>query len=156
MMAVSVAVVIESGAALTLRIRAAGPDPDQKYGRRWARDAGATVGASVGLSDQIALRDGDAALDAATLAGTDLLLLDERSWAQLSSDEQASVLTAVEQGMGLLLRVTGAVDRPKLDRALLPKGRGWVCFAPNYRLSPKATFPLHMARIRSLWGRPGR
>ena len=107
---VSVAVVIESGAALTLRIRAAGPDPDQKYWRRWARDAGATVGASVGLSDQIALRDGDAALDAAMLAATDLLLLDERSWAQLSSDEQASVLTAVEQGMGLLLRVTGAVD----------------------------------------------
>ena len=25
--------------------------------------------------------------------------------------------------------VIGAVDRPKLDRARLPKGRGWVCFA---------------------------
>ena len=30
--------------------------------------------------------------------------------------------------------------------------RGWVCFAPNYRLSPKATFPDHLVDVKRALG----
>ncbi|MDB5971704.1 MAG: hypothetical protein JWQ90_4154 [Hydrocarboniphaga sp.] len=105
-----VPVVFRGGAALSMLLRAAGPDPDQKYWRRWARDAGVKLSATIALSDGLMLRDGDVVLDAAALAATDLLVLDERSWAALSADEKAAVLGAVDQGLGLLLRVTGAVE----------------------------------------------
>lgn len=105
-----VPVVFRSGAALRLLLRAAGPDPDQKYWRRWAADAGASVAATIGLSDGLALHAGDAAINAATLAAADLVVLDERSWAALAADEKSALLAAVDQGLGLLLRVTGAVD----------------------------------------------
>jgi len=106
----SVPVVFRSGAALTMLLRAAGPDPDQKYWRRWASDAGVRLAASIGLSDGLSLHAGDAALDVASLAAADLLVLDERSWAALSADQKSAVLAAVDQGLGLLLRVTGSVD----------------------------------------------
>lgn len=38
-----------------------------------------------------------------------------------------------EQGRPLMLRLAS---------------RGWVCFAPNYRLSPKATFPDHLVDVK--------
>lgn len=106
----SVPVVFRSGAALTMLLRAAGPDPDQKYWRRWARDAGVKLSASIGLSEGLALHDGSVALDAGSLSPVDLVVLDERSWAALSADEKAALLGAIDQGLGLLLRVTGPVD----------------------------------------------
>lgn len=105
-----VPVTFRSGAALTMLLRAAGPDPDQKYWRRWASDAGVKLAASIGLSDNIALRDGSVAFDITALAAADLVVLDERSWAALTAEEKAAVLVAVDQGLGLLLRVTGPVD----------------------------------------------
>jgi hypothetical protein len=106
----SVPVVFRSGATLTMLLRAAGPDPDQKYWRRWASDAGVKLAASIGLSDGLSLHAGEARFDTASLAAADLVLLDERSWAALSADEKSALLGAVDQGLGLLLRVTGPVD----------------------------------------------
>jgi hypothetical protein len=106
----SVPVVFRGGAALTMLLRAAGPDPDQKYWRRWASDAGVKLAAAIALSESLALRDGDVVLDAATLANADLLVLDERTWTALTADEKSALLAAVDQGLGVLLRVTGAVD----------------------------------------------
>jgi hypothetical protein len=103
-------VVFRGGAALSMLLRAAGPDPDQKYWRRWARDAGVKLSASIGLSDNLMLRDGSVVFDAASLAAADLVVLDERSWAALSADQKAALLVAIDQGLGLLLRVTGPVD----------------------------------------------
>ena len=44
--------------------------------------------------------------------------------------------------------IVGKVERPKLDRALLPKGRGWVCFAsadPAHRIGSCARTPRECA-----------
>jgi acetyl esterase/lipase len=44
--------------------------------------------------------------------------------------------------------VTGSKDRQGLPLMLLLAARGWVCVAPNYRLSPKATFPDHLVDVK--------
>ncbi len=52
--------------------------------------------------------DGAVALDAASLARSDLLLLDERSLAALSAGQLAAVRQALRDGLGVLLRSAGA------------------------------------------------
>ncbi len=143
--------VVDGGVALKALLRAAAPSPELKYWRRWALDAGVELQASIGLSDGLALRDGDAALTPDALAKTDFTVIDERSWLALPPDEKAALLAAVEQGMGLLLRVTAqpdaavvadwtalgfslqAQDQPhgaSLDRALAMHDRQSFSFAP--------------------------
>src|SRR5690606_11799792 len=39
-----------------------------------------------------------------------LVVIDERAWALLAAAERAALRHAVEQGLGLLLRITGPVD----------------------------------------------
>ncbi|PTT36868.1 hypothetical protein DBR33_18885, partial [Stenotrophomonas sp. HMWF022] len=56
----------------------------------------------------LSLGDGNVALDAATLARSDLLLLDERSLAALGAGQMAAVRQALRDGLGLLVRSTGA------------------------------------------------
>ncbi|WP_426162924.1 carboxypeptidase regulatory-like domain-containing protein [Sandarakinorhabdus sp. DWP1-3-1] len=83
--------------------------PDLKYLRRWASDAGLNLTASIAAGAGLDIGDAPARLDAGTLARTDLLVLDERSWGTLSGGQRGSVLAAVRGGMGLVLRVTGPV-----------------------------------------------
>lgn len=108
-----VAVVVRAGTAMSLMIRAGAPDPELKYLRRWARDAGLTLNSRLDLSEALSMHEGSAAgegtLDAATLAGVDLLVTDERAWERMSEAEKAALRAAVDGGMGLLLRVTGPI-----------------------------------------------
>jgi hypothetical protein len=85
--------------------------PDLKYLRRWAKDAGVQLGASIAAGSSLDVGDTPPRVDAGSLAGLDLLILDERSWAAMPAASRASVLAAVRGGLGLLLRVTG----PLLD-----------------------------------------
>lgn len=96
---------IEAGTPLRLLLWSGGPDPDLKYLQRWALDAGHTVKARTSLSRGLAQQRGDAGLDAASLAETDVLVIDERAWAQLDKAARARVLAAVDEGLGLLLRL---------------------------------------------------
>lgn len=94
--------------------------PDLKYLRRWATDAGITIGTSVAAGNGLDIGDAPPRLDAATLARHDLLVLDERSWATVGLAGRAQVLAAVRGGLGLLLRVTGPVpDATRRDWAAL-------------------------------------
>lgn len=101
---------VGAGDATRLRLVAGGPDPDVKYLRRWAADAGVALTSRIALSTDLALRQGDAALDAASLADTDLVVVDERAWAALGATEKTALAAAVDAGLGLLLRVTGPLD----------------------------------------------
>ncbi|WP_439638458.1 hypothetical protein [Nevskia sp.] len=103
---------IEPGERLSLAYRAATPDADAKYLRRWAQDAGLEVRYRAGLSEGVALNaDGlapaEVALTAASLARLDLLVIDERAWAALAAGERTALLAAVDGGLGLLLKLTG-------------------------------------------------
>lgn len=102
--------LIEPGERLSLRYRAGTPDADAKYWRRWAQDAGLDVAYRAGLSEAMALSSDDpaaAALTPEALAASDLVVIDERAWEALSADETSALLTAVDGGLGLLLKLTG-------------------------------------------------
>ena len=88
-------VAVGSGTALRLLVLAGAPDPDLKFLRRWASDAGAALDSRIGLSDGIAQVQGTPMLDAAALARTDVAILDERSWAALDGPARATLRTAV-------------------------------------------------------------
>lgn len=101
------------GAAPRVLLLAATPSPDTKYLRRWAVDAGLALEARVDLAPRLPQRRGSPTLDAATLAELDLLIVDERSWAQLANLQDA-LRAALRDGLGLLVRVTGPVSAATL------------------------------------------
>ena len=104
-----VALASHSGDSLRTRVVAGAPDAELKYLRRWIVDAGHALGSQIALSRGIEQRQSAANLDPATLAETDLLIVDERAWAGLPLSARQAVRSAVESGMGLLLRVTGPI-----------------------------------------------
>ena len=93
---------------LRLLVRASAPGPELKYLRRWATDAGLRVQVQADTGAGLSVGDGAVALDAATLARSDLLLLDERSLAALSAGQLTAVRQALRNGLGVLLRSAGA------------------------------------------------
>jgi hypothetical protein len=98
-----------------LLLRSGGPDPELKFLRRWAADNGATLQATIDLGSGMQAGDPPFALDARTLAGNDVLILDDRSWNGLGRASRDRVLAAVRDGMGLLLRASA----PLTDRDAL-------------------------------------
>jgi hypothetical protein len=102
-------VVVEDGDAMRLLVLAGAPDPELKYLRRWAEDAGVELTSRIGLSDGILMQDGRAALTAEALAKTDLVLVDERAWKELDAGAKSRLADAAREGLGLFLRVTGPV-----------------------------------------------
>ncbi len=89
-----------------LLLRSGGPDPELKFLRRWAADNGATLRATIDLGAGVQAGDPAFALDTRTLTETDVLILDDRSWNGLGGASRTNVLTAVNNGLGLLLRAT--------------------------------------------------
>lgn len=99
---------------LRVLLLAAAPSPELKYLRRWALDAGVDLASRIDAAPGLGLRRGENRLDAATLAGIDLLVLDERSWPQ--ADAQRRVLRdAIAGGLGVLVRITGPVPARVAD-----------------------------------------
>ncbi len=95
-------------APLRLLVRASAPGPELKYLRRWAADAGIRVQVQADTGAGLSIGDGPVSIDAASLAHTDLLLLDERSLAALSAGQLAAVRQALRDGIGVLVRSAGA------------------------------------------------
>ena len=110
----SIPLPIDARPTLTVRalLLAAAPSPELKFLRRWALDAGVDFASRIALSPGIAQRRGAPVVDAATLAQLDLLIVDERSWPQIASQE--ALRDAIGNGLGLLIRITGPVP----DRVL--------------------------------------
>ncbi|PZT06775.1 hypothetical protein [Stenotrophomonas maltophilia] len=95
-------------APLRLQVRASAPGPELKYLRRWAADAGIRVQVQADTGAGLSVGDGALPLDAASLARSDLLLLDERSLAVLNAAQLAAVRQALREGLGVLVRSAGA------------------------------------------------
>jgi hypothetical protein len=100
-------VAVLPGDALRVVVLAGAPDPELKYLRRWATDAGIELASRIVLSDGVAMQEGSAALDAGALANTDLVIVDERAWKGLDAATKTALEYATRNGLGLLLRVTG-------------------------------------------------
>lgn len=86
------------------------PSPELKYLRRWATDAGLSPHAQIALGGGLRTGDAPVAFDAATLAGFDLVVLDERAWQSLDAAQYDALRAAVSEGLGVLLRVTGPLS----------------------------------------------
>lgn len=98
-----------AGQPLKILLLAGAPDPELKYLRRWAADAGIALDSRIALTDGVALTEGRLAFDAGALGGADLAIVDERAWAALDAQRKQALRDAVREGLGLLLRVTGPV-----------------------------------------------
>ncbi|MGH8054739.1 MAG: carboxypeptidase regulatory-like domain-containing protein [Stenotrophomonas sp.] len=105
-----VPVRVRAVAAPALRLLAAAPGPELKYLQRWAADSGATLQTGIQVGGGVQLGDAPAALDTSSLAKLDLLLLDERRLAALSSAQRSSIGNAMRAGLGVLVRMTGPLD----------------------------------------------
>lgn len=88
-------------------VLAGAPGAEINLLRRWARAAGIDLAVGVDLGAGVQLNEGAPALTRASLAQTDLLVIDDRRWEALDPSERAAAIGAVEAGMGLLLRPTG-------------------------------------------------
>jgi hypothetical protein len=98
---------IEAQGGPRVILLAGAPGPEPKFLRRWATDAGVAMRARMSAGGGIQLGDAPVALALATLAATDLVVVDERAWALLGGGERAAIVGAVRGGMGLMLRPTG-------------------------------------------------
>jgi hypothetical protein len=88
---------------------AGAPGPEMNFLRRWAELAGVDLTVAIDLGAGVRIGEAASPLNSANLASTDLLILDDRSWETLEVSRRGLVTQAVEDGMGLLLRPTGAL-----------------------------------------------
>lgn len=113
-------IIIVQGHALKVLSLSGGPNPELKYLRRWAIDAGVDLQSQIKLSPGMQINNAAIAINTSSLREVDLLMLDERAWSTMSRNGKQSVIDALRGGMGLLLRITGPLtgtDRNEL-RAL--------------------------------------
>lgn len=101
-------------AAPSLLVLAGAPDPELKYLRRWAMDAGVGLHTRISVGAGLVLGDAPVALDDETLRRFDAVLLDTRSLQALGDAELGALTAAIRNGLGVLLR---------LDAPLSPTAR---------------------------------
>ncbi len=89
-------------------LMAGAPGPEVKYLRRWARDAGLGLQSQVSVGGGVQLGDAPIAINAANLGRFDLVILDERAWSALGDSQRAALNDAINNGLGVLLRMTAA------------------------------------------------
>ncbi len=89
---------------------AGGPNPELKYLRRWASDAGIALESRVELGSGMQIQTANSTLSAASLRELDLLILDERAWSTMSASNKNAVLESLNAGLGVLLRITGSLS----------------------------------------------
>ena len=99
-----------AGTPHRLWLVAGAPGPELRALRRWAVDAGLELHSQMALGAGVSIGDGQRPINAATLAETDLLVLDERAWRALGPRGRATVQAATGDGLGVLLRLTGPLS----------------------------------------------
>lgn len=93
-----------------VRVLAGAPGAETKFLRRWAGDAGIDLRVDIDVGAGIQLGDGRMALTRASLAEVDLVVIDDRRWESLGAGERSSLISAISEGLGLLLRPTGSLS----------------------------------------------
>lgn len=110
-------VVVGPAAPRRMLLLAGAPGAEVKFLRRWARDAGVDLRTSIALGGGVQMGDA-VAWDADTLAGFDLVVLDERALQALGATRFAALRAAVRDGLGVLVRITGPLDATARARLL--------------------------------------
>lgn len=108
---------VQAQAMPRVLLLAGAPNPEVKYLRRWARDAGIPLQARMPVGGGVQLGDVPIALDKDALGRFDIVVLDERALASLGAGQRAALDGAVRNGLGVLVRVTATLsegDRQRL------------------------------------------
>ncbi len=87
-----------------------GPNPELKYLRRWAVDAGVELQSQITLSPGVQMSNAAISITSASLREVDVLLLDERVWSTMSRSSKQTLIEALRGGMGVLIRITGPLN----------------------------------------------
>jgi hypothetical protein len=93
---------------LRLLVLAGAPNPELKYLRRWAKDAGIAMHTRIAVGGGSALGDAPIALTDDSLRAFDLVLLDTRSLQALPASEVRALTLAIHKGLGVLLQLDAA------------------------------------------------
>jgi len=107
---IDVPVQIETPAPARVLLLAGAPNPEVKYLRRWLEDAGLPAQTQMTVGGGMQLGDAPVAINAATLVRFDMAIIDERAWSSLGDAQRGALDAAVRDGLGLLVRVTGALS----------------------------------------------
>jgi hypothetical protein len=91
-------------------VLAGAPGPETKYLGRWAREAGIALSTDIDVGAGVRLGDAPLPLTAASLGRLDLVVIDDRRWEAIGAGGRAALASAVESGLGLLLRPTGPLS----------------------------------------------
>ena len=110
--AVPVPLAVHASVPLRILLLGGAPDPELKYLRRWAADAELALDSRMILSEGVAFTEGAPALDGDALRRADVVIVDERAWAAIDARHKQTLIAAVRDGLGLLLRVTGPLPAP--------------------------------------------
>ncbi|WP_349656583.1 carboxypeptidase regulatory-like domain-containing protein [Xanthomonas sp. 10-10] len=88
---------------------AGAPQPEFKYLRRWASDAGLVARSQVSVSAGLQLGDA-VSLDAASLDRMDVLVLDARRLLAMPIPQRQAVSAAIARGLGVLVQAADPAD----------------------------------------------
>lgn len=103
---VAVPLWVASEPAPRVLLLAGAPNPEFKYLRRWAAEAGMALHVQVAVGGGVTLGDAPVAMNIESLREFDLVVLDERAWATLGEAARAALAAAMRDGLGVLLRIT--------------------------------------------------
>ncbi|PPT75004.1 hypothetical protein XaplCFBP3122_14800 [Xanthomonas arboricola pv. populi] len=106
---VQVPVLIAAVPSARVLMLAGAPQPDLKYLRRWASDAGMQVRSQIAVGPGMQLGEAPT-LDAASLDTLDLLVIDQRRLLALGNAQRQGVRAAIGRGLGVLVRTDGPLD----------------------------------------------
>lgn len=107
---IDVPLLVETPVPPRVLLLAGAPGPEVKYLRRWLEDAGLPSQAQVAVGGGVQLGDAPVAINAGTLARFDIAVIDERAWSSMGEAQRGALDAAVRDGLGLLVRVTGALS----------------------------------------------
>lgn len=82
------------------------PSPENKYLRRWAEDSGIDLRSRLDAGAGVDLGGDGVRLDAASLADSDIVILDDSALAALSGGGRAALAQAISGGLGVVVRMT--------------------------------------------------
>jgi hypothetical protein len=111
---------VVSATPLRLLVLAGAPNPELKYLRRWAKDAGIAMHTRIQVGGGSVLGDAPIALTEDSLRAFDAVLLDTRSLQALPASEVHALTLAIHKGLGVLLQLDAAPSP-----ALRARLRGW-------------------------------
>jgi len=113
---IDVPVQIETPAPPRVLLLSGAPNPEVKYLRRWLEDSGLPSQTQVAVGGGVQLGDASVSINAETLSRFDVAIVDERAWSSLGDAQRGALDAAVRDGLGLLVRATGALSANERTR----------------------------------------